>query len=173
MINTRNDLDPRGTIVLDPQKATPRESIKITVRDVKWIDTRAGGIPLDNPFHAIECDGLPSDRNGSDITSFAIFDNSGFNPEDFLVGKTYEITGAVSGKYFNIKELLSEVASPVPGVSGVPRDADRERALNSAMMVTAQIMGGLTLDDEADAFGKFEFLYDQIVALRFSNGEQQ
>jgi len=56
-------------------------------------------------------------------------------------------------------------------VQGVPKDPERERALNAAMMTSSEIMKSLSFEHESDAFTAFEFLYNQIVALRFSDNE--
>jgi len=165
MINENN------TIVLPRQgPLSELAPIKITVREVRRIDTKQGN-PLPNPCHSVDCSGLPRDNAGNEITSFAIFENSDFSPAAFQVGKTYEIAGIVSGRFFNLKGIIGEVANAVPGVQGVPKDPERERALNAAMMTSSEIMKSLSFEHESDAFTAFEFLYNQIVALRFSDNE--
>jgi hypothetical protein len=124
----------------------PSTPITITVRQIKHITTNNRG-PIANPFHAIECDGLPDDDSGRRITSFSLFPNSNddLKPGSFEIGHTYKIIGNVNGQYYRVQQLLAEVTDPVPGEAGVPEPrrydgggTQRQTALKEAAALYSQ-----------------------------------
>ena len=173
----------QNVIRITPQAQSP---IKITVTGKEHVTTRDGQ-PHNNPHTRVDCDGLPNDTSGQRINSFNIFDRpkfgQTFDPDSLVVGKTYEITGTVSSKYFNLKDILGEVAGAVAGVDGVPKDKDHEIALNTALAAASRIIAAMTTnpafwpgsvperfnaEGPSEVAGTFDYIYRQILATRFN-----